>query len=120
LRLSCDEQTLNLSPKKIIFKSKPGFFAEKPVPASSVTSCIVVVTLFDGALMLTIVGGERDQQLAFLAQVYRSSIPQSLIIEVEDFCIREEEGDLQPRLSWQGNVERSQWLELFHSFTVPL
>lgn len=59
--------------------------------------------------------GHTDWQLSSLAQVFSSSIPQALISTVEQLYIYES-GFLEPR--WQGDVEDSQWLDVFNPFTA--
>jgi hypothetical protein len=59
--------------------------------------------------------GHSDWQLSSLAQVFSSSIPQALISTVEQLRIYES-GFLEPR--WQGDIEDSQWLDVFNPFTA--
>jgi hypothetical protein len=75
----------------------------------------VTVTLpqaFDGRLKLGISCEQSDWQLSSVAQICSSSFPQVLIPSVEHLHIRS--GFLRP--DWQGDIESSQWQELFHPF----
>jgi hypothetical protein len=67
----------------------------------------------DGALDLQILCRQSDWQLSSLAQVCSSSFPQALIPMVEHLYIQSGFG----YSLWQDDMENSQWLELFHSFT---
>ena len=58
---------------------------------------------------------QSEWQLSSLAQVCSVSFPRALIPAVEHLFIFE---DGFPRLRWQDDIENSQWLELFHSFTA--
>ena len=69
----------------------------------------------DGALELGISCSPSDWQLSSLAQVCCSSFPQALIPAVEHLYILKHRSS---RLSWQDDIESSQWLELFHPFTA--
>jgi hypothetical protein len=67
-----------------------------------------------GALELTISCGQSDWQLLSLAQICRSSFPQTLISAVERLHIHR--GSLISH--WQDDIETYQWLELLHPFTA--
>jgi hypothetical protein len=69
----------------------------------------------DGALELGVSCRQSEWQLSSLAQVCSVSFPRALIPVVEHLFIFE---DGFPRLRWQDDIENSQWLELFHSFTA--
>jgi hypothetical protein len=78
----------------------------------------VSVTLpqtFGGMVKLAISCGQSDWQLSSLAQFCSSSFPQAHIPVVEHLRILE---DRRSQVRWQGDVEDSQWLELFHPFTT--
>ena len=74
----------------------------------------VSVSAFDGRLCLIILCISSDWQLSSLAQVCSSSFPQALISTVEHLFIE----DGSRMLYRPEEIESSQWLELFHSFTA--
>jgi hypothetical protein len=68
-----------------------------------------------GAFKLGISCRQSDWQLSSLAQVSSASLPQALIPSVIYLYIQ---GGGASRLDWQDDIESSQWLELFHTFTA--
>jgi hypothetical protein len=69
---------------------------------------------FDGALRLSILQSDPSRQLSSLTQVFNSSFPQALISAVEHLYVLEDGRWWSFR---QNDIEISQWLGLFHSFT---
>ena len=59
-----------------------------------------------------------DLQQSSLAQVCSSSFIQILISVVEHLYIVEDVYEVYPQMHWPGNIESSQWLELFRPFTA--
>ena len=76
---------------------------------------IVILSTFgnhkDEKLYLAIGRGQSDWQLSSLAQVFSSLFHQILIPTVEYLYIQ---GERYTSLSWQEDIETSQWLELLH------
>jgi len=70
---------------------------------------------WDSDLTLEISCGQSEWQLSAMAQVFSSSLPQSLIHKVERLYISERS---YSKLLWQDDIENSQWLELLHPFTA--
>lgn len=68
----------------------------------------------DGALQLEISCTQSDWQLSSLAQVCKSTFPRTFIPAVERVYFRSGSWPLR----WQDDMEKSQWLELFHPFTA--
>jgi hypothetical protein len=69
---------------------------------------------FDTTLELVISCSQSDWQLSSLAQVCRSSFPQTLISAMERLYILD---SLSSQPHWQDDIDSNQWLELFHPFT---
>jgi hypothetical protein len=77
----------------------------------------VTVTLpqtFDGELKLGISCRQSDWQLSSVAQVCNSPFPQALIPTVEYLYIQSKSWQLH----WQDDIEKDQWVELFHPFAA--
>ena len=68
---------------------------------------------YNGMLELAISCNRSDWQLSSLAQVCSSSIPRILIWAVKQLDIHEAPS---PRMRWQNDIERTQWLELLELF----
>ena len=85
---------------------------------------MVPTRTFDKRLCLTISCIPSDWQLSSLTQVYSSSFPQTLISMVNHLYIEDGfrairgPGFNEEEIHEQDDVESSQWLELFHSFTT--
>jgi hypothetical protein len=70
----------------------------------------------DGVIEFRVICKQQDQQLSSLAQICNLSFPQSLLSTVLLLSVIPEDGFSQ--LRWPDDIESSQWLELFRSFTA--
>jgi hypothetical protein len=74
---------------------------------------VTLLQTFERRLELGISCRQSDWQLSSLAQICSWSLPQALIPALEHLYIFEGR-----HWHWQGDIEDSQWLELFHPFTA--
>jgi hypothetical protein len=88
---------------------------EARVEISDRSVSVALPQTLGGTLELGISCRQSDWQLSSLEQVCSSSFPRAFISAVEHLYIIE---NRFPRLQWQDDVERSQWLELLHPFTA--
>jgi hypothetical protein len=83
--------------------------------SSSVYVSLTEIVDSTSGLEIRILCGQPDWELSALAQVCTSSFPQALIPTVEKLYILESR---IAELSWQVDIETSQWLELLRSFVA--
>ena len=76
------------------------------------------VKVFDERLRLNILCNQPDWWLPSLMQICSAFFPRAVIAAVEHLFILENPFVPPPPLSWQNDIESSQWLKLFHPFTA--